>query len=85
MENEIDNRGQDNEKKTSGKPIFSETEIAIIRMICEEKTTEEIAKKLKLSKRAVVSHRQKLLIKTGSRGSIGILKYALAHGIYEDN
>lgn len=84
MENEINNPNEGDLQNSSGKVSFSDTELAIIRMICEEKTTEEIARQLNLSKRSVVSYRQKLLVKTGSRGSVGILTYAVAHGIYTD-
>lgn len=84
MENGINQPSKGDLQNPSDKVSFSETELAIIRLICEEKTTEEIARRLNLSKRSVVSHRQKLLIKTGSRSSIGILTYAVAHGIYTD-
>ncbi|MCG8321913.1 MAG: helix-turn-helix transcriptional regulator [Cytophagales bacterium] len=61
---------------------LTDQEIQIIRMICEEKTTEEIAKSLNISPRSTSRYREKLLIKTGSRSAIGILKFAVKHKIY---
>ena len=84
MGKEINNPNDDDLHKSSEKPDLSDIEVAIIRMICDEKTTEDIAGALNLSKRTVVSYRQKLLVKTKSRGSIGILRYAIKHGIYTD-
>ena len=62
---------------------LTDQEIQIIRMICEEKTTEEIAKALNLSARTTSRYREKLLVKTGSRGVIGILKFAVYNNIYD--
>ena len=84
MEDEINDPNGRTPRKPSEEPSFSDIEIAIIRMICAEKTTEAIAAELNLSKRMVVTYRQRLLVKTGSRGSIGILRYAIRHGIYTD-
>ena len=84
MGNEINDPNDEDSQKSSDTVDLSDTEIAIIRMICDEMTTEDIATELHLSKRTVVSYRQKLLIKTNSRGSIGILRYAIKHGIYTD-
>ena len=61
---------------------FSDIEIRIIRLICREFTTEEIAYETGRSKRSINKYRQKLLIKTGSTNAIGILKYAIKHQIY---
>lgn len=61
---------------------FTKLEIGIIRMICDEKTTEEMAKKFNVSKRTIGRYRERLLIKTGSRGGIGILKYAVENKLY---
>ena len=85
MENGINTPNEGNLRDSFDRNNFSDTEIAIIRMICEEKTTEDIAKELNLSKRKIVSHRQRLLAKTGSRGGIGILTYAIKHGIFKND
>ena len=61
---------------------FSDIEIKIIRLICEEFTTEEIANETGRSKRSINKYRQKLLAKTGSSNSIGILKYAIRNQIF---
>ena len=72
------------EEKTSGpeEVHFTEREKQIMRMICEEKTSEYMAKVFNVSKRSISRYRENLLVKTGSRNSIGILKYAVEHNLY---
>lgn len=60
---------------------FSKQEIDILKMICEEKTTKEIAELLGCSLKTVEMYRQKLLIKTDSKNMAGLVKYAIKSGI----
>lgn len=60
---------------------FSKQEIDILKMICEEKTTKEIAELLGCSLKTVELYRQKLLIKTDSKNMAGLVKYAIKSGI----
>lgn len=53
----------------------------VLRLIVDEYTTEEIANLLHLSKRTVGTHRQNLLMKVGAKNTVGLVKYALRHGI----
>lgn len=56
---------------------FSDRELQIIRLIMEEKTTEEIGQILRISPRTVDGYRKKILLKTCSKNSVGIVMYAL--------
>ena len=70
------------------KPVFneidplSERELEVLRGICSELTTAEIAAKLFVSPRTVDFHRNNLLLKTGARNAAGLVVYAMTKGIY---
>lgn len=54
-------------------------QIKIVQLICQEKTSQEIADILFLSKKTVESHRDKILLKTNSKNMAGIVLYAIKH------
>ena len=56
-------------------------EIEVLRLICQEKTTPEIAKTLFLSPRTIEGHRKKLLEKTGARNIAGLVIFATNHNL----
>ncbi|MCB0766084.1 MAG: response regulator transcription factor [Flavobacteriales bacterium] len=62
---------------------LSEREMEVLRGICEEHTTAEIAAKLFVSPRTVDFHRNNLLLKTGARNAAGLVVYAMTHGIHK--
>ena len=64
---------------------LNEKEIAILRMICEEKSTKEIADIVDLSPRTVEAIRDKLKVKTGAKSMAGLVMYAVKSGIMHDN
>jgi len=53
----------------------------ILALIVSEKTSEEIADKLFISKKTVDNHRQHLLEKCNCRSTVGLVKYAIKNGI----
>jgi DNA-binding NarL/FixJ family response regulator len=62
---------------------LNEKEIAILRMICEEKSTKEIADIVELSPRTVEAIRDKLKVKTGAKSMAGLVMYAVKSGIIQ--
>lgn len=56
-------------------------QIKIVQLICQEKTSQEIADLLFLSKKTVESHRDKILLKTKSKNMAGIVLYAIKHNL----
>jgi DNA-binding NarL/FixJ family response regulator len=64
--------------------IFTEREIEIIRLICQQLTAQEIADKLYLSKRTVEGHRTKILEKMNVKNTAGVVIYALKHRIVSE-
>ena len=62
---------------------LSEKEITILKLMCEEKSTKEIADMVDLSPRTVEAIRDKLKTKTGVKSMAGLVLYAVKAGIVE--
>lgn len=62
---------------------LSEKEIAILKLMCEEKSTKEIADIVDLSPRTVEAIRDKLKSKTGVKSMAGLILYAVKNGLVE--
>jgi DNA-binding NarL/FixJ family response regulator len=60
---------------------LSDKEVTILRLICEEKSTKEIADMVDLSPRTVEAIRDKLKTKTGAKSMAGLVMYAVKSGI----
>ena len=70
------------ERQITTTPVFSERELEIIHLICEDLSNKEIAAKLLLSRRTVEGYRLKIMEKLNVHGTAGIVLYALKHHIY---
>ena len=66
----------------TNEPLTSR-EVEIIVLICKEKTNFEIGEDLSISPRTVQNHRLRITKKTGARNVVGILVYALRHGLFK--
>src|SRR5215216_47779 len=62
---------------------LNEKEVTILKLMCEEKSTREIAAAVDLSPRTVEAIRDKLKTKTGSKSLAGLIMYAVKAGIVE--
>jgi DNA-binding NarL/FixJ family response regulator len=56
---------------------FSEIELEILKMICAEYTTSEIAERLCRSKRTIDGFRTLMMQKVGARNVVGLVMYAV--------
>ena len=63
---------------------LSEKEIRVLKLMCEEKTTKEIADIVEISPRTVEAIRDKLKTKTGAKSMAGLVMYAVKNGIVEE-
>jgi DNA-binding NarL/FixJ family response regulator len=63
---------------------LNEKETLILRLMCEEKSTKEIADIVELSPRTVEAIRDRLKVKTGSKTTAGLIMYAVKHKIIEE-
>src|SRR5947209_191336 len=62
---------------------LSDKEVTILKLMCEEKSTKEIADIVDLSPRTVEAIRDKLKTKTGVKSMAGLVMYAIKAGIVE--
>ncbi len=63
--------------------FFAPNEKEILRLICKEYKTPEIARFLNLTENTVEKYRSKLLFKTGASNSTGLVVFAIKHHIYD--
>jgi two-component system, NarL family, response regulator DegU len=56
-------------------------EVEVLLLICQELTSKEISERLHISEKTFFNHRGNILEKTGARGNVGLLKYALLKGL----
>jgi DNA-binding NarL/FixJ family response regulator len=60
---------------------FTERELEVLTLICEEKTAAEIGQQIFLSPRSVEGIRQRLIEKVGVRNTAGLVLFAVKQGI----
>jgi DNA-binding NarL/FixJ family response regulator len=60
---------------------LTEREQEVLKMICEEKTIEEIGQAFLLSERSVEGIREKLIEKVGVRNTAGLVMFAVKNGL----
>lgn len=63
---------------------LNEKETLILKLMCEEKSTKEIADIVDLSPRTVEAIRDKLKVKTGAKSTAGLIMYAVKHKILDE-
>jgi len=63
---------------------LNDKEILILKLMCEEKSTKEIAGLVDLSPRTVEAIRDKLKVKTGAKSTAGLILYAVKHNILDE-
>jgi DNA-binding CsgD family transcriptional regulator len=69
------------ESSTTEPVQLRDKEITILKLICDEKSTKEIADIVDLSPRTVEDIRLKLKAKTGTKSTVGLIMYAIKAGL----
>lgn len=64
---------------------LSEKEVTVLRLMCEEKSTREIAEAVDLSPRTIESIRDKLKAKTGTKSTAGLIMFAVKNKLLGDD
>lgn len=72
-------RAKQKQRTSLSSSDLTERETEIIRLICRQYSMKDIAAQLKLSPRTVESHKENILMKTGSKNLVGIVLYAVEH------
>ena len=76
----VPNASRHDETESEMKAL-SEREIEVLSLIAQELNTNEIAEKLFVSVNTVETHRKSLFKKLGVKNAIGLIKFALRHGL----
>ena len=63
------------------KILLSDREKEVLKLICEGMSTAEISDKIYLSPRTVEGHRLRILEKTGTKNTAGMVAYAFRNGL----
>ena len=64
---------------------LNDKEVKILKLMCDEKTTKEIADIVQLSPRTIEAIRDKLKTKTGTKSMAGLVMYAVKSGLVEQD
>lgn len=62
---------------------FTETEVQIIQLVCQQLTSKEIAARVFLGGRTVESYRHKIFEKMGVKNMAGLVIYAIRSGLFK--
>jgi DNA-binding NarL/FixJ family response regulator len=72
------------QKLAQSEANLNDKDILILKLMCEEKSTKEIADIVELSPRTVEAIRDKLKVKTGAKSTAGLIMYAVKHNILSE-
>jgi DNA-binding NarL/FixJ family response regulator len=73
-------RTRSNEKETAH---LTDKEKEIIQLICEQFASKQIAERTELTHRTVEKYRDNIMQKTASKNVVGIVIYAIRHGLFK--
>ncbi len=77
----VDGIAQPVDAETVARPVLTEREIQIIRLIAEGLSRTEIAERLCISAKTVVTHRANIMEKVGAHSTAELIRYAIREGI----
>jgi two-component system response regulator NreC len=60
---------------------LTKRETEVLKLLCDDQTSKEIGKSMSISSRTVENHRKNLLLKTKSKGTAGLVIYAIQNNI----
>lgn len=69
----------------SSKDSLTSREIDVLKLLCQQLSTKEIAEKLFVSPRTIETHKSNLLIKTGVKNTAGLVIYAIQNNVVDTN
>jgi DNA-binding NarL/FixJ family response regulator len=71
----------DKNKTRPNEVVFTEKEKEVLRLICQQRTTAEIANTVFLSQRTIEGIRSTMIEKIGARNTVGLVIYAMRNNI----
>jgi two-component system nitrate/nitrite response regulator NarL len=72
---------KDRKTRLGLKSELTKREYQVLQLIAMERSNDEIANELEISRRTVEGHKKKLTMKLNVRSSIGLVKYAINNGV----
>ncbi|PTB92327.1 DNA-binding response regulator, partial [Marivirga lumbricoides] len=72
------------ERKQNSHVELSKREKEVLKLLMEELSSKEISEKLFISVNTVETHRKNILLKTGSKTTVGAVKFAIDNGYYSE-
>lgn len=81
LSDEVSQLLMENPEKEKPKPVLTNRETEIVKLIADDKTNKEIAQKLFISERTVETHRKNIMRKTGTNSAVSLSNYAREHGM----
>lgn len=73
------------QKVAQAEANLNDKEVLILKLMCEERSTKEIAEVVELSPRTVEAIRDKLKVKTGAKSTAGLILYAVKNNILDED
>ncbi|MES2850909.1 MAG: response regulator transcription factor [Bacteroidota bacterium] len=73
------------QKMVQAEANLNDKEVLILKLMCEEKSTKEIADIVELSPRTVEAIRDKLKVKTGAKSTAGLILYAVKNNLLNED
>ncbi|AZA90309.1 Nitrogen regulation protein C [Chryseobacterium nakagawai] len=70
---------------TFSKNELTDREVDVLRLVCQQLSTKEIAESLFISPKTVETHKTNLMIKTGVKNMAGLVIYAVQNSIIDAN
>jgi len=67
------------------KNLLTDREMDVLRLICRQKTAQEIGKELFVTKRTVEGHKNSLFVKTGAKNMAGLVIFAIQNELINLN
>jgi DNA-binding NarL/FixJ family response regulator len=83
MLNYVTQDGEPAKRDVSAISTLSEKEISFLQMVCTEMTYKQIADSMRLSPRTIDGYRDELLRKLNVQSRIGLVTFAIKHGLYK--
>jgi DNA-binding NarL/FixJ family response regulator len=62
---------------------LNQRELQVLRLLCDEYTSKQIASALGISFKTVACHRAHILVKVRARNTAGLVRYAIRRGIID--
>jgi two-component system response regulator DegU len=81
MRKDILYKSNENNSRTQ----LSNREIEVLILLCKELKAREIGESLLISEKTVHVHRRNLMLKTGAKSTIGLMRFAIKQGFLTDS